>query len=195
MSKKKSAAVQLPVPVELIERRIYVIRGQKVMLDRDLAELYEVTTGNLNLAVQRNRQRFPEDFMFRLTPSEHLILQSARSNSARGGSRYPPYAFTEHGVAMLSSVLHSERAVQMNILIIRAFMKLRAMIAGQTALARRIEKIESTQKDHGAILSVVVKDIETLEQNVLKQFRKLATPPRRRKPQQIGFVTTPKSRR
>jgi hypothetical protein len=175
MPKKQSTAVQLPVPVELIERRIYVIRGQKVMLDRDLAELYEVTTGNLNLAVQRNRQRFPEDFMFRLTPSEHLILQSARSNSARGGSRYPPYAFTEHGVAMLSSVLHSERAVQMNILIIRAFMKLRAMIAGQTAL--------------------VVKDIETLEQNVLKQFRKLATPPRRRKPQQIGFVTTPKSRR
>jgi hypothetical protein len=194
MPKKKSAALQLPVPVELIERRIYVIRGQKVMLDRDLAGLYEVTTGNLNLAVRRNSQRFPEDFMFRLTPDENLILQSARPNSARGGSRFPPYAFTEHGVAMLSSVLHSERAVQMNILIVRAFMKLRALVAGQTALARRIEKVESTQKDHGAILSIVVKDIETLEQNFLKQFRKLAAAPRR-KPQQIGFVITPKSRK
>jgi hypothetical protein len=116
------------------------------MLDRDLAGLYEVTTGNLNLAVRRNLQRFPEDSMFRLTENEHLILQSAIPNSVRGGSRYPPFAFTEHGVAMLSSVLHSERAVQMNILIIRAFMKLRALVAGQTALARRLEKLEATQK-------------------------------------------------
>jgi ORF6N domain len=193
MPKKQSAALQLPVPVELIERRIYVIRGHKVMLDRDLAGLYEVTTGNLNLAVRRNRQRFPGDFMFQLTPDEHLILQSAIPNSARGGSRYPPYAFTEHGVAMLSSVLHSERAVQMNILIIRAFMKLRALVAGQTALARRIEKIEATQKDHGAVLSVVVNDIETLTQSVKKGFRRLSEP-RRRKTSQIGFVTTPKSR-
>jgi hypothetical protein len=193
MPKKQSAAVQLPVPVELIERRIYLIRGQKVMLDRDLAGLYEVTTGNLNLAVRRNLQRFPEDFMFRLTENEHLILQSAIPNSVRGGSRYSPYAFTEHGVAMLSSVLHSERAVQMNILIIRAFMNLRALVAGQTALARRLEKLEATQKDHGAVLSIVVKDIEALEKAVVKQFRKLASP-RRRKPAQIGFVATPKSR-
>jgi hypothetical protein len=192
MPNKQLAAVQLPVPVELIERRIYVIRGQKVMLDRDLAGLYEVTTGNLNLAVSRNLLRFPEDFMFRLTEPENLILQSARPSSVHGGSRYPPYAFTEHGVAMLSSVLHSERAVQMNILIIRAFMKLRALVAGQTALARRLEKLEATQKDHGAILSIVVKDIEALEKNVVKQIRKLANP-RRRKPAQIGFVSAPKS--
>ena len=133
--------------------------------------------------------------MFQLTDDENLRLQSATSSSSHGGRRYQPYAFTEHGVAMLSSVLHSERAVQMNILIIRAFMKLRALVAGHTALARRIERVESTQKDHGAILSVVVKDIETLEQNFLKQFRKLAASPRRRKPSQIGFVTTPKSRK
>src|SRR5262249_27385330 len=161
MPKKNLAAVPLPVPVELIERRIYMIRGQKVMLDRDLAGLYRVTTGNLNLAIRRNAQRFPEDFMFQLTDDENLKLQTAISSS-HGGRRTLPYAFTEHGVAMLSSVLRSERAVQMNILIIRAFMKLRALVAGQTALARRIEKLESTQKNHGAVLSIVVKDIETL---------------------------------
>jgi hypothetical protein len=192
MPKKKSAALQLPMPVELIERRIYVIRGHKVMLDRDLAGLYEVETKYLNLAVRRNRQRFPEDFMFQLTDDEILRLQLAKSSS-HGVRRYHPYVFTEHGVAMLSSVLHSERAVQMNILIIRAFMKLRALVAGQTALARRIEKIEATQKDHGGVLSIVVNDIETLTQNVKKGFRRLSEP-RRRKTSQIGFVTTPKSR-
>jgi hypothetical protein len=187
MPKKQPAAAQLPVPVELIERRIYVIRGQKVMLDRDLAELYEVTTGNLNLAVRRNRQRFPEDFMFQLTKAESLILQNARSNGSRGGSRYYPYAFTEHGVAMLSSVLNSDRAVQMNIHIIRAFMRLRAMIASQTALARRIEQVERTQKEQGAVLTIVVKDIQALEKGVRNGFRQLASP-KRAKARTIGFV-------
>lgn len=186
MPKKQPAAVPLPVPVELIERRIYVIRGQKVMLDRDLAGLYEVTTGNLNLAVRRNRGRFPEDFMFQLSEEENLVLQNAISSS-HGGSRFRPYAFTEHGVAMLSSVLKSERAVQMNILIIRAFMKLRALVASRTALARRIERIEATQKDHGAVLTIVVKDIEALTNGVKREFQKLANPKRRKKPQ-IGFV-------
>src|SRR6266498_434189 len=119
------------IPVELVERRIYLIRGQKVMLDSDLAELYQVLTKNLNLAVRRNLDRFPEDFMFQLTAeeAESLRLQFATSNVGRGGRRYMPYAFTEHGVAMLSSVLNSPRAVQMNILIIRAFVKLREMLA------------------------------------------------------------------
>ena len=165
------------------------------MLDRDLAGLYEVPTFRLNEAVKRNRGRFPDDFMFQLSEAETASLTShfAMSNGGRGGLRTPPYAFTEHGVAMLSSVLHSERAVQMNILIIRAFMKLRALVAGQTALARRIEKIEATQKDHGSVLSIVVNDIETLTQNVKKGFRRLSEP-RRRKTSQIGFVTTSKSR-
>jgi hypothetical protein len=127
MSKRSlpSAAGGLSVSVELIERRIYVIRGQKVMFDSDLAELYQVTTGNLNLAVRRNAGRFPEDFMFQLTQEEfqNLRLQYASSSFGYGGRRYLPYAFTEHGVAMLSSVLNSERAVQMNILIVRAFVK------------------------------------------------------------------------
>lgn len=106
--------------MELIERRIYLIRGQKAMIDSDLAELNQVLTKNLNLAVRRNCQRFPEDFMFQLTKDEveRLRLQSATSNMRRGGRPYLPYAFTEHGVAMLSSVLKSRRAIQMNILVI-----------------------------------------------------------------------------
>src|SRR5665213_461326 len=121
--------------VERIEESIYWIRSQKVMLDSDLAQLYGVTTGNLNLAVRRNFNRFPEDFMFQLTPEEGncLVLQIARTKG-RGGRRSPPFAFTEHGVAMLSSVLGSERAVQVNIVIVRAFIKLREVLSNQQDL-------------------------------------------------------------
>jgi ORF6N domain-containing protein len=123
--------------VELIERRIYLIRGQKVMLDSDLADLYQVTTGNLNLAVRRNIDRFPEDFMFQLTKEENnsLLLQFARAKKGRGGRQTQPYAFTELGVAMLSSVLNSERAVQVNIVIMRAFVRLRELLATHNDLA------------------------------------------------------------
>jgi hypothetical protein len=181
---------QLPVPVELIERRIYLIRGQRVMLDNDLAELYQVPTKALNQAVRRNLDRFPEDFMFRLSGEEVEALnrsQIVTSSQKHRDPRFPPHAFTEHGVAMLSSVLRSKGAVQMNIVIIRAFVKLRQILASQTALARRIEKVEATQKDHAAILSIVVNDIETLSKNVAKEFKGLKSP-RRRKPR-IGFVT------
>ena len=106
---RPSVAERLPIALELIERRIYLIRGQKVMLDSELAGLDQVTTGNLNLAVRRNVERFPEDFMFQLTKEEHnaLLLQFARAKTGRGGRQTPPYAFTEHGVAMLSAVLGS----------------------------------------------------------------------------------------
>ena len=116
--KLPSTSGHLPVPLELVERRIYLIRGQKVMLDGDLAELYQVPTKRLNEAVRRNSNRFPEDFMFQLTQEEAESLRSqiATSNEGRGGRRYLPHAFTELGVAMLSSVLNSERAVQMNML-------------------------------------------------------------------------------
>src|SRR5262245_25625736 len=114
MEKKISPAERLPVPPEMIERRIYLARGKKVMLDSDLAELYQVTTGNLNLAVRHNSNRFPPDFMFQLTKEEarSLLLQTARTKTGRGGRQTPPYAFTELGMAMLSSVLNSERAVR-----------------------------------------------------------------------------------
>lgn len=107
----ESAVETLAVPDEIIERRIYLIRSHKVMLDADLAGLYEVPTKGLNQAVRRNRDRFPPDFMFQLTPEEAENLRSRTVTSSWGGRRYLPYAFTEHGVAMLSSVLSSKRAV------------------------------------------------------------------------------------
>jgi hypothetical protein len=133
------------VPVDYIERRIYRVRQQNVMLDSDLADLYQVATGNLNLAVRRNLARFPTDFMFQMTKEEgsSLLLQSARAKKGRGGRRTPPYVFTELGVAMLSSVLNSERAVQINILIMRAFVRLRTLLATNEELAKHLDQVES----------------------------------------------------
>ena len=117
--KKDLTATSVDVPVQLIERRIYLIRGQKVMVDEDLAELYEVPTHRLNEQVKRNRKRFPKDFMFQLTKEEAHFLRSqiAISKSGRGGRRSLPNVFTEQGVAMLSSVLNSERAIEVNIIL------------------------------------------------------------------------------
>jgi phage regulator Rha-like protein len=177
-----------PVPAQLIERRIYLIRGQKVMIDSDLAELYRVETKSLNRAVKRNCDRFPADFMFLLTAAEaeSLRCQFGTSNDGRGGRRTIPYAFTEHGVAMLSSVLNSRRAMQMSILIIRAFVKLREALATQRALARKIEQLDDTQKNHSAVLSIVVKDIQDLEKKVKKDFDSLKIP--RRRKSRTGFI-------
>jgi hypothetical protein len=125
---KKPAPEQQIVPVEIIERRIYLIREHKVMLDSDLAELYQVETFNLNKAVKRNLDRFPQDFMFQLTKEKAEVLRfqiGMSKHSGRGGRRYLPYAFTEQGVAMLSSVLNGSRAVQVNIAIMRTFARLR----------------------------------------------------------------------
>jgi phage regulator Rha-like protein len=133
------------LPAEQIERSILLIRGQKVMLDIDLASLYGVETGALVRAVKRNRDRFPTDFMFQLTKEEFdsLRCQIGTSKTAgRGGRRYPPYAFTEQGVAMLSGVLRSKRAVQVNIAIMRAFVRLREILATHKDLARKLEAME-----------------------------------------------------
>ena len=133
------------IPIEKIEKAIYLIRGEKVMLDRDLALLYQVNTKTLNRAVKRNLKRFPLDFMFQLTTDETDVLryQIGTSNKGRGGRRYLPYAFTEQGVAMLSSVLNSECAIIVNIEIMRAFVKLRQLLASNTELARRLDELES----------------------------------------------------
>ena len=122
------------IPSERIEKTIYLIRGEKLMLDRDLALLYEVETKVLNRAVKRNLQRFPLDFMFQLTPeeAENLRCQIGTSSFRHGGRRYLPYVFTEQGVAMLSTVLNSERAILVNIEIMRTFVKLRQMLASNT---------------------------------------------------------------
>jgi len=146
------------IPPERIERRILLIRGQKVMLDADLAELYEVETKELNQAVRRNADRFPEDFMFRLKDDEAAALRSqiVTSNEGRGGRRYNPYAFTEQGVAMLSSVLRSPRAVQVNIAIMRAFVKLREILGSHRDLARRLEEMESKYDEQLRVVFVVL---------------------------------------
>src|SRR5579872_113705 len=166
----------LPVPAGPIERRIYLIRGKKVMIDVDIAELYQVPTKRLNEAVKRNIERFPEDFMFQLDKRElaNWKSQIATSNpGAKMGLRKPPFAFTELGVAMLSSVLRSARAVQMNIRIMRAFVNLRELLATHKDLALKIETLEATQKDHAALFSVVIDDIQSLASNVSKEFKQL----------------------
>lgn len=131
------------VAVEQIENSILNLRGQKVMLDADLARMYEATTGALNQAVTRNADRFPDDFMFQLSVKEyHDLLSQSVISSSHGGRRTPPYAFTEQGVAMLSSVLRSDRAVSVNIEIMRAFVRLRSMLASHADLARKVESLE-----------------------------------------------------
>jgi phage regulator Rha-like protein len=152
------------VQLEIIERKIYIIRGCKVMLDSDLAESYQVPTKALNQAVRRNRDRFSADLMFRLNAEElgNLRSQIVTSSSEHGGRRSPPYAFTEHGVAMLSSVLSSKRAVALNILIIRAFIRLREYLASHKDLARKLEDIERIQHEHGAHIEQIYGYIQQL---------------------------------
>jgi phage regulator Rha-like protein len=141
---KKSPTIAL-IPAPAISQRIYFVRKTRIMLDADLAQLYGVTTKNLNKAVKRNANRFPADFMFQLKPRDMQFLRFQSGTSSRtnhGGRRYQPYAFTEHGVAMLSSVLRSSRAVQVNIAIMRAFLQLRAMLATHEDLRRKIDDME-----------------------------------------------------
>jgi hypothetical protein len=163
------------ISIEKIEQAIYFIRGEKVMLDGDLASLYGVETKILNRAVKRNLQRFPPDFMFQLTEdeAEALRCQIGTSNKGRGGRRYLPYVFTEPGAAMLSSVLSSERAITVNIEIIRAFIKLRQFIASNTDLARRLDALESKYDKQFKIIFDAIRQL-------------IATPVRGRK--EIGFV-------
>ena len=150
------------VPLERIEQRILVVRGQKVLLDADLAELYGVETKALNRAVKRNPERFPDDFMFQLKPdefTESLKCQSGTSSSAHGGRRSMPYAFTEQGVAMLSSVLRSPRAVLVNVEVMRAFVRLRQMLATHEELARKIAELEKTYDSRFAVVFDVLMEL------------------------------------
>ncbi|HCC59644.1 MAG: DNA-binding protein [Candidatus Staskawiczbacteria bacterium RIFOXYC1_FULL_37_43] len=130
------------IPSERIANKIYIIHNKKVMIDKDLAQLYNVPTKSLNLAVKRNIKRFPEDFMFRLSKQEFKNLRFQFETSSWGGARYEPYVFTEQGVAMLASVLNSNRAINVNIQIIRTFVKIRELLATNEALQRKIMQIE-----------------------------------------------------
>jgi hypothetical protein len=147
------------VPSEIVEKKIFLIRGFKVMLDADLAELYGVPTKVLVQGVKRNSERFPEDFMFRLSKTEFAVLRSQFVTSSWGGRRYPPYAFTEQGVSMLSSVLRSKRAIQVNVQIMRTFVGLRRMIASQAGLARRLDELEKKYDKQFAVVFSAIREL------------------------------------
>ncbi|HET9676119.1 MAG TPA: ORF6N domain-containing protein [Solirubrobacterales bacterium] len=170
-------------PVELIaapaiEKRIFVVRERQVMLDEDLADLYGVETKRLVEQVKRNLERFPEDFMFQLNKEETAILRSqiATSNTGRGGRRYAPYVFTEQGVAMLSSVLRSKRAIAVNIEIMRAFVELRRVATSYAEIEKRLEKIERGMGEHDKQFGQIF--------NALRQLI-ITPPPQPKRP--IGF--------
>ena len=165
------------IPDEIINSKIYFIRETKVMLDRDLAELYQVTTGNLNKAVMRNLKRFPNDFMFQLKEEEFDILIFQFGRSSWGGNRSLPYAFTEQGVAMLSGILKSDRAISVNIQIMRIFTKIRAMFADTLSLKLEIEEIRKKVQNQDKNIELVFSYLDEL---ITKQEN---NPPRRR----IGY--------
>ena len=156
MPSPKSALV---VPVE---SRIFVQRGQKVILDSDLAELYGVPVKRLNEQVKRNRERFPQDFMFQLSAEEEQSLRSQNATSKRGGRRYLPYAFTEHGAIMAATVLNSERAVQMSVFVVRAFVRLREVLATNQQLAGKIDELERRLETHDASIQELIEAIREL---------------------------------
>jgi hypothetical protein len=160
-----------------IENQIFLVRGQKVLLDADLAVLYGVEVRALNQAVKRNEERFPPDFVFQLTAEENDLLKSQTviSKSSRGGRRYAPYAFTEHGAIMAACVLNSPRAVEMSIFVVRAFLRLREMLATHKLLAAKLAELEQRLETH---------DHKIIE--IIKAIHELAMPPE--KPvRQIGF--------
>jgi hypothetical protein len=173
------------VTLDSIERRIHLLRGHKVMLDSDLASLYGVATKTLNRAVKRNLDRFPEDFMFRLTmeESEHLRRQFGTSNlryqngtSSWGGSRYTPSAFTEHGAIMAASVLNSPRAVQASLMVVRVFVRMREMVTANQEMARKLGLLDRKLENHDVAI-----------RNLVQAIRKLMAPPAPKKRRKIGF--------
>jgi len=184
---KKNESV---IPVDVIAQSIRVLRGQKVLLDADLAAIYEVETRALVQAVKRNIDRFPEDFMFQLTweEAQNLRSQSVTLNDSRSRSqsvtlkrganiKYQPYAFTEQGVAMLSSVLRSSRAIAVNIEIMRAFVRLRGLLASNKVLARKLDELAGKVNTHDEAITAI-----------LSAIRELMTQPVPKKPRRIGFI-------
>ncbi|MDD4178973.1 MAG: ORF6N domain-containing protein [Candidatus Margulisbacteria bacterium] len=174
------------IPIERIENRIYLIRGTKVMLDKDLATLYGVKTKNLNKGVVRNRKRFPIDFMFQLNKEEYDRLRFQIGTLKQGQhSKYLPYVFTENGVAMLSSILRSERAIEVNIQIMRAFTHLRQLISSHKELAHKINELEKKHSKHEIEITTVFKLLKKLMEPVIVQ-------PKPAKP--IGFLADRKDK-
>jgi phage regulator Rha-like protein len=169
---------QLTTPVE---SQILILRHQRVILDSDLAELYGVTVKQLNQQIKRNRERFPMDFMFHLTAKEHDSLRSqiVTSKKGRGGRRYPPYAFTEHGAIMAATVLNSKQAIEMSVFVVRAFVRMREMLAKNRQLAAKINELDRRLETH-----------DTAIQDIIEAIKELMVPegPSKRK---IGFQLPP----
>lgn len=172
-------STQSIIPEILVANKIYEIRGQKVMLDSDLAELYNSETKRLNEQVGRNRDRFPPDFMFQLTEEEWESLRSqfATSKIGKGGRRYMPFVFTEHGVLMLSSVLSSKQAIQVNIQIVRVFTKLRALLGEHADLKVEISDIKKQLQNHDKNIELVFSYIDELTEKKAKPRRRIGYKP------------------
>lgn len=169
----------LPLPAEQIGRSILMLRGQRAILDAELAALYGVATKVLNQAVKRNAERFPEDFMFRLTRTETEALnrsQFVTGSQKHRDPRFPPFAFTEHGAIMAATVLNSPRAVEMSVYVVRAFVQLRELLASNTALARKLNELEGKLKNHDEAITAILSAIREL----------MNPPPPKRRP--IGFT-------
>jgi hypothetical protein len=169
----------LPLPAEQIGRSILMLRGQRAILDAELAALYGVATKVLNQAVKRNAERFPEDFMFRLTRTETEALnrsQFVTGSQKHRDPRFPPFAFTEHGAIMAATVLNSPRAVEMSVYVVRAFVQLRELLASNTALARKLNELEGKLKNHDETITAILSAIREL----------MNPPPPKRRP--IGFT-------
>jgi hypothetical protein len=164
---------EIKITEETVINKIYIIRNQKVMLDRDLAALYDVTTGNLNKAVGRNIKRFPKDFMFELTTIEFNNLKSTFDTKSWGGIRKMPKVFTEQGVAMLSGVLHSDRAIMVNIQIMRAYSKMRELLSNDLNLKIEIEEIKKKLTNHSKNIELVFNYLDELIEKKEKPRNKI----------------------
>ena len=183
MAKEKRTVAKI-IPDEMIIRKIYKLRGQKVLLDVDLAALYGIETRRLKEAVRRNIDRFPPDFMFELNEKEYKSLRSQFATSNRGGVRYMPFAFTEQGVAMLSGVINSPKAIEMNIAIMRAFVETRKLLHSNKKIAEQIKQIFERIGEHDVQLSAIYDAMENMmEENVDEKIEKQKWAERER----IGF--------
>ncbi|SEL94013.1 ORF6N domain-containing protein [Parapedobacter koreensis] len=182
MAEKKDISLQTStISDDLLVNKIYLIRGQKVMIDNDLAELYGVETKQLKRQVRRNMERFPEDFMFELSDGEYHVLRSQIGTLKQGGhSKYPPMAFTEQGVAMLSSVLNSTQAIAVNIQIMRIFTKIRQILMDNTDIRLEIEKIKRSLDNHDKNIGLVFQYLDELND-------KIARPPLLPDRERVGF--------
>ncbi len=177
------------LPLETITSRILLLRGQKILLDADLAALYGVETRRLNEQVRRNLERFPEDFIFEVTDEEFVDLKSHFATSSWGGRRKRPMAFTEHGAIMAATILKSPRAVEMSVYVVRAFVRLREVLASSKELAKRLDDLEQETEALSLQHDAFARNTRAQLKQVFDAIRELMTPPEPQKKRRIGFIS------